>query len=245
MLTDNQISILKNELHQLKAQLDQTDFEEDSKENIRENTGELSLYDNHPGDMGTELFEREKDFALSIHSKDELNKVNAALEAIENQTYGSCKECSAPIPFERLQAVPYALFCVEHSKEQNIAENRPSEEDILIPPSANTYSERHKGTNHEDDSFQEVARYGTSETPSDFEGDFQDYNQLYDDELKDGFTEEYETFSATDIEGNNLHISQSEGEKEYIEKLDEEGLESPLGDIPYKKTDGYVEEDKS
>ena len=35
---------------------------EDSSQ--RGSVGELSAYDNHPADMGTELYEREKDFAL-------------------------------------------------------------------------------------------------------------------------------------------------------------------------------------
>ena len=43
----------------------------------REASGELSSYDNHPGDLGTELFEREKDVALEIHEEDQLNEIEA------------------------------------------------------------------------------------------------------------------------------------------------------------------------
>ena len=32
--------------------------------NIKENLGELSSYDNHPADQGSELFEKEKQYAL-------------------------------------------------------------------------------------------------------------------------------------------------------------------------------------
>ncbi|HHY59635.1 MAG TPA: conjugal transfer protein TraR, partial [Clostridia bacterium] len=33
-------------------------------QSMRDSTGELSFYDNHPADMGNELFERGKDVAL-------------------------------------------------------------------------------------------------------------------------------------------------------------------------------------
>ncbi|MEM5591840.1 hypothetical protein AAHH67_09065 [Niallia circulans] len=39
-----------------------------------ESVGELSSYDNHPADLGTELFEREKDSALEQHDQSELEK---------------------------------------------------------------------------------------------------------------------------------------------------------------------------
>ena len=51
----------------------------------------LSAYDNHPADMGTELYEREKDFALEEHADSELNKVNAALQAMEEGTMENAK----------------------------------------------------------------------------------------------------------------------------------------------------------
>ncbi|MFK4997354.1 hypothetical protein ACI2OX_06735 [Bacillus sp. N9] len=66
-------SFLKNELLQQRQQLIQTihqDEEVFESANARER--ELSMYDNHPADMGTELFERERDLALSVHAEAEL-----------------------------------------------------------------------------------------------------------------------------------------------------------------------------
>ncbi|MEK3887686.1 TraR/DksA C4-type zinc finger protein [Bacillus sp. FSL K6-3431] len=246
MITDKQLEQLKQELiiqqEQMKITEEQTTIEEN---NVRESTGELSLYDNHPGDMGTELFEREKDLALSIHAENELDKVNIALQAMEEGTYGKCTECGMEIPFERLEVIPYTTRCVEHSEEQILPGDRPVEEEILRPAMDNSFAGRHKGNVRDyQDSFQEVAKYGTSETPSDFEGDFDDYNELYDSEIKDGFTEEYEAFSATDISGNSREVFQSDELKAYEDKLDDAGTETPFGDIPYKKTDGYVDDDQ-
>ena len=68
MLNDKQQATLKKELHEMKEHLTKTEEETDIKESAQEAAGELSMYDNHPGDMGTELFEREKDMALNVHA---------------------------------------------------------------------------------------------------------------------------------------------------------------------------------
>src|SRR5690625_1813151 len=50
--------------------------------------GDLSSYDNHPADSGTEMYEREKDITLKDHAEQELEKINEALHALEDGTYG-------------------------------------------------------------------------------------------------------------------------------------------------------------
>src|SRR5690606_5005223 len=101
---------------------------------IKESIGELSSYDNHPGDHGTEEFERGKDLALNEHAEKELADVEYALEAMQEGTYGICQECKQPIPFERLKAIPTATRCIEHATERFISEKRPIEEQVLKPP---------------------------------------------------------------------------------------------------------------
>jgi DnaK suppressor protein len=39
-------------------------------------------------------------------------EIDQALERIDTGTYGRCVTCGAPIPAERLQAVPWAALCV-------------------------------------------------------------------------------------------------------------------------------------
>ncbi|MDY0395332.1 hypothetical protein RWE15_13990 [Virgibacillus halophilus] len=51
----------------------------------QESIGELSNYDNHPADHGTELFERGKDVALNEHAEKELKEINEALTAIDQK----------------------------------------------------------------------------------------------------------------------------------------------------------------
>lgn len=246
MITKEQMSNLKEELLQQKKQLEVTE-DEDSFRNrsAHESIGELSLYDNHPADAGTGFYEREKDMALSVHAQDELGKVEHALQAMEDGTYGKCEVCGKEIPYERLEVLPSTTFCIDHSPDQNVPSDRPVEEDVLEPAHDNSFSNRFKGPIKDyEDSFAQVAKFGTSETPSDFVGDYDDYNELYEDETKDGTQEEYETFSVTDMSGKHTTTLETDEREEYEETLDDLDMESPLGNIPYKEKDSYIDDNE-
>ncbi len=43
--------------------------------------GELSSYDNHPADEGTDLYEREKDIALNEHSEIRLKNIKQSVRS--------------------------------------------------------------------------------------------------------------------------------------------------------------------
>jgi RNA polymerase-binding transcription factor DksA len=74
---------------------------------------ELSTVDQHPGDLGTETFEHEKNISLLEQVSDELLQIDAALQRLEHGTYGVCQACGRPITNERLEALPATRFCVE------------------------------------------------------------------------------------------------------------------------------------
>lgn len=46
-----------------------------------------------------------------------LREIQEALGRIESGDYGTCMECDEPISVKRLQAVPWALYCV-HCQEE-------------------------------------------------------------------------------------------------------------------------------
>src|SRR4029450_4433617 len=66
--------------------------------------GELSSFDQHPGDSGTETFEMEKNVSLLEQVDDELLEVEAAVQRLERGTYGTCQACGRPVVDERLGA---------------------------------------------------------------------------------------------------------------------------------------------
>ena len=76
---------------------------------------ELSSLDQHQGDIGTETFEREKDFSLLEQLEAEISDLDAALRKIDDGTYGQCEVCSKEIDPERLEARPGTRTCREHA----------------------------------------------------------------------------------------------------------------------------------
>jgi RNA polymerase-binding transcription factor DksA len=78
---------------------------------------ELSAYDQHQADVGTETFEREKDLSILEQVEAELADVEHALRRLDDGTYGTCEVCGRPIPEERLEAIPTARLCLEHQAE--------------------------------------------------------------------------------------------------------------------------------
>lgn len=106
-------------------------------QSLRESLQELSGYDNHPADLGSEIFERSKDLALRDQAMLQLQKIDDALAGIREGTYGRCRRCGREIPRERLEAVPEATLCLECRQEverQEKIRRRPVEEEVILPP---------------------------------------------------------------------------------------------------------------
>lgn len=96
-----------------------------------ESSGEIADYDQHPGDMGTETFERTKELAVQDQLDARLSDVDAALERIEVGTYGRCEACGKEIEPERLKARPATRYCLEHREEADAQAGRVREEGPL------------------------------------------------------------------------------------------------------------------
>ncbi|MGO0122858.1 TraR/DksA C4-type zinc finger protein [Desulfothermobacter acidiphilus] len=107
------------------------------RQSLREATGELSLADNHPADLGSELFERSKDLALREAMLLQLQAVRNALQRLEMGTYGYCERCGASIPPERLLALPHTTLCrlcQTRREKESQRRLRPVEEEVLGIP---------------------------------------------------------------------------------------------------------------
>lgn len=83
----------------------------------REAHGDLSSMPIHMADLGSDNFEQE--FTLSLIESDAgtLDKIEHALERIEDGVYGICEECGCRIPKSRLNALPYATMCVKCAEQ--------------------------------------------------------------------------------------------------------------------------------
>lgn len=78
-----------------------------------EEAGNLSNVPVHPADLGTDTYEQEVATDLLDNERQKLVAVRAALDRIEQGTYGKCERCDRDISRERLEAVPYATLCIE------------------------------------------------------------------------------------------------------------------------------------
>jgi DnaK suppressor protein len=64
-------------------------------------------------DIAADDIDRKTLEALGTQELNRLQLIESALSRIENKKYGVCMRCSKKIPKERLEAIPYALLCIE------------------------------------------------------------------------------------------------------------------------------------
>jgi DnaK suppressor protein len=77
---------------------------------------ELSNYDQHPGDIGSEVFEHEKNVSILEQIEAELIEVDAAIQRLEAGEYGRCQACGRQVEPARLEERPFARFCLEDQR---------------------------------------------------------------------------------------------------------------------------------
>lgn len=156
---------------------------------MRDSLAELSVADNHPADIATEVYERSRDVAIHDRLRHRVEAIDSALDRYEEGTYGICEHCGREIPYERLEALPYTTVCTECSREEEKEEQhslyrQPVENKILNRPFSRTFTD---GTDRVEfdgeDAWQAVARYGTADSPQDLgtNRDISDPNEMYED----------------------------------------------------------------
>ncbi|PYI54558.1 TraR/DksA C4-type zinc finger protein [Paenibacillus flagellatus] len=240
-LSNRQLSELRETLLQerqsLERRLDQNDHF-GAADPLSATTGELSSYDNHPADIGSETFERGKDIALNEHEEHHLSDVKDALERMDEGTYGVCAICGRDIPFERLQAMPSTEYCIDHVPDRDISQRRPVEERLLEPPFGRTSLDELPEQNQFDgeDAWQIVESWGNSSSPAMAEDpEVHDYNNLYiEADENEGFVESYESFVATDLYGQHVTVVRNRQYREYMNKNEGDPLLEP---DPYRDFD--------
>lgn len=111
-LTQDQLNHFKHRLIEMKHEIEE-ELSSTSRDNAQDAVHELSDFQNHPADQGTEQYEQELDKGFKMMREDKLQEVNDALEKIDKRTYGLSEESGKHIPLERLEAEPTARNLVE------------------------------------------------------------------------------------------------------------------------------------
>ncbi len=80
-------------------------------ENVVTDVRELGEHDN----TASEAIDKE---IILEHNEEEMSRqVVAALQRIENGTFGQCEDCGSRIAKARLEVLPYATYCIKCERE--------------------------------------------------------------------------------------------------------------------------------
>ncbi|MCT4606417.1 MAG: TraR/DksA C4-type zinc finger protein [Marinisporobacter sp.] len=200
---------LLKERKEVAETLDRMD-ENEPNESMQNYFDELSMYDNHPADIGTETFQVEMNFNLKKNEKLALQEIDEALQKIKEGTYGRCVDCGKDIPEERLEIMPATQKCVACEKDRfeikDEIHTRPVEEKVLKHPFGRTHMDTNEDFNGFDgeDTFQAVARFNKTDEHN-MALDWYD-NNMYDENVSG-------TVEFVDQISNDFYKAQLEGEE--------------------------------
>jgi RNA polymerase-binding transcription factor len=112
-LTEQQIRHLEGRLREERARVLRAlglAVTEQSTEDDQERAGDLSLVPTHMADLGTDTFDDEVETANADRMSRELEEIDAALDRLYRhpERFGLAEDTGRPIPFERLDLVPWA-----------------------------------------------------------------------------------------------------------------------------------------
>lgn len=86
--------------------------QDDALSSKRDSAGERAGMATHMADLGSDNFRHDFELGLMTEEGDVLEMIDEALQKIEDSEYGICIECDCNINPERLEAKPYARYCV-------------------------------------------------------------------------------------------------------------------------------------
>jgi len=106
---------------------------------LRETLPETAREVRDAEEQSVDDFVQHMDFALMEMKSETLQRIDAALQRLDEGTYGTCTECGTEISEARLRALPFAILCrqcqeEEESRDQEERGNRVTERAILESP---------------------------------------------------------------------------------------------------------------
>jgi RNA polymerase-binding protein DksA len=108
-MEQNFIDHIQKKLEELKAELiaNLVAGNEDFKK-IMEELDPKDLVDSASDDIDRKMLE-----AIGVQDMKRLKLIDSALTRIQQGKYGLCIRCGKRIPQDRLEAIPYALMCID------------------------------------------------------------------------------------------------------------------------------------
>jgi len=115
-LTDAQRRHLERRLQEERAQLRRAldrSLAVQEGDDEQDRAGDLSKVPFHPADLGTDTMDAELEASNETRMSRELAEIDAALGRLYQnpERFGVCEDTGRPIPFERLDLIPWARTC--------------------------------------------------------------------------------------------------------------------------------------
>ena len=116
-MANRDLTLQREKLLALRATLqgDMTQMEDNA---LNKDQAKTTSMPNHMAELGSGNFDQEFTLSLLASENNALDQIEAAIERIENGSYGKCETCDAQIPKSRLDAIPYAAQCVQCASQQ-------------------------------------------------------------------------------------------------------------------------------
>ncbi len=91
---------------------------EEHSGSLEDELGEIGSggVDNHPGDTAGAAYDRELDIGLEEGAQQTIEEIDAALQRIDDGSYGVCEACGKPIGDDRLRAIPWTRLCIDDQR---------------------------------------------------------------------------------------------------------------------------------
>jgi RNA polymerase-binding transcription factor DksA/cold shock CspA family protein/ribosome-associated translation inhibitor RaiA len=112
-------AVLTDLMHRLDQELDSIE-DEGLQPAGGEASGGFSNVPLHLADLAAHEYDTSVNVGLAQNEQQLRREVDLALARLDAGTFGECEHCMAPVGKERLDAIPYARFCVECAKEAEL-----------------------------------------------------------------------------------------------------------------------------
>jgi len=117
-MDQNDLQYFRNQLESMLQEIQQK-----GQSTIEDMSGTSQVYAD-PADRASQ--ESDQFFTLRLRDRDRklINKINAALERIDDGSYGICEMCGEDISIPRLKARPVTTLCIQCKSKQEEEEKQ-------------------------------------------------------------------------------------------------------------------------
>ena len=91
----------------------QIEFHSSEALNTNDNAGEKNGMSTHMADLGSDNFLHDMELSMITSEGNVVEMIDEAIQRLISNEYGKCMDCSVKIGKARLEAKPYAMFCID------------------------------------------------------------------------------------------------------------------------------------